>query len=83
MKPTGGPVYGVFFQEVIPEMSLTLKLIEEIKRIKYNCLEEVEDNVELSGHSDLSVNKEELLNILEKHFDITKKGYSYKKIVAA
>ncbi len=77
--PSGGPVYGVYLQEVVPSMSLTLKVIEEIKHARGAVFQSSADRI---SHADLCINKSDLLSIMEKSFDITHKGNAYKKIVA-
>lgn len=94
LVPKGGPVYGVYFQEVLPDIGLTMRLVEEMNHIiKSGDLSDHSNNRNSSlwdnaaivtpvGFSDMMVNKAVLLFIFEKIFEFPKKGNSYKKISA-
>lgn len=79
LKPEGGAVYGVYFQEVIPAMSLTMKLIEELRYL----------GISFGSHgdkgkmtSDGSILKTDLLRVLVEKFELPVKGNAYKHITS-
>ena len=74
MKPVGGSVYGVYFQEVIPSLGLSFKLVNEIKNLKCPLNGE--------GHSDLRILKSDFKNILLHQFGFTRKSQTYKEILS-
>lgn len=74
MKPVGGPVYGVYFQEVVPTLGLSFKLVNEVKHM--NC------PISGEGHSDLKILKNDFKNLLLKHFNFTRKSQTFKEILS-
>lgn len=74
MKPVGGAVYGVYFQEVVPSLGLSFKLINEIKYLKCRVTGE--------GHSDLKILKSDFRQILLNQFGFTRKSQTFKEILS-
>lgn len=74
MKPTGGSVYGIYFQEVVPSLGLSFKLINEVKIVNCPLIGQ--------GHSDLSILKSDFKNLLLQHFGFTRKSQTFKEILS-
>ena len=88
--PEGGPVYGVYFQEVVPRLQTAFAFIHELHclKIPYHS----EDNSSISdetkrrtgiSHSDFIVKKDMLRKTLTQDFGISRKGEIFKEIEAA
>jgi hypothetical protein len=88
--PVGGPIYGVYFEEVVPCLQTAFTFIQELHKLKvpYHS----EDNSSVSdetkkktgiSHSDFIVNKEMLRKTLIKDFGFSRKGELFKEIEAA
>jgi hypothetical protein len=74
MKPVGGVVYGVYFQEVVPSLGLSFKLVNEVKLL--GCA------VTGDGHSDLRILKNDFKTLLLHDLGFTRKSQTYKEILS-
>jgi hypothetical protein len=72
LVPTGGPVYGVFFQEITTSIGLAFRLVEELKH--YNC------PISGQGHSNLEIGKKDLRLALIQNFKLSRKHQVFKEI---
>lgn len=88
--PVGGPVYGVYFEEVVPRLQTAFTFIQELHKLKVPY--HAEDNSSISddkkkktgiAHSDFIVNKSDLRLTLVQSFGFSRKGELFKEIEAA
>lgn len=88
--PEGGPVYGVYFEEVVPRMQTAFIFIQELHKLKvpYHRQDDSsvsDDKKRRTGiaQSDFIVKKQDLRSTLVQHFGFSRKGELYKEVEAA
>ena len=72
MTPQGGSVYGVFFQEMVPSVGLSFRLVEEMKRSKCPIMGQ--------GHSNLQILKCDLRKALIQNLKLSRRNQAFKEI---